>query len=80
MKAVSTTSTSSRLVTSDLAVLIGLSSALFLYHILTAAFSHYGYFIDEFYYIAMLETPGVRLRRSSPARGLPAGREPRHTR
>ncbi len=47
-----TPSKSCRLSTTDLTILIGLSSVLFLYHILTAAFSHYGYFIDEFYYIA----------------------------
>jgi hypothetical protein len=33
-------------------ILGGLSLSLFLYHILTGAFSAYGYFIDEFYYIA----------------------------
>jgi 4-amino-4-deoxy-L-arabinose transferase-like glycosyltransferase len=36
----------------DLLVLAGLSLSLFLYHILTSALSSYGYFIDEFYYIA----------------------------
>ena len=33
-------------------ILGGLSLTIFLYHILTGAFSAYGYFIDEFYYIA----------------------------
>ncbi len=36
----------------DFLVLSGLSFALFLYLMLTAAFSGYGYFIDELYYIA----------------------------
>lgn len=36
----------------DLLILFGLSSSLFLYHILTGALSAYGYFIDELYYIA----------------------------
>jgi 4-amino-4-deoxy-L-arabinose transferase-like glycosyltransferase len=36
----------------DLLILIGLSLSLFLYHILTGALSGYGYFIDEFYYVA----------------------------
>ncbi|HMK38705.1 MAG TPA: glycosyltransferase family 39 protein [Bacteroidota bacterium] len=36
----------------DLLVLSGLSLGLLLYHLLTGAFSAYGYFIDEFYYIA----------------------------
>ena len=37
---------------SDLFILAGLSFCLFLYHILTSAFSGYGYFIDELYFIA----------------------------
>ena len=37
---------------SDLLILAGLSFSLFLYHILTSALSGYGYFIDEFYFIA----------------------------
>src|SRR5512136_261462 len=36
----------------ELLILAGLSLSLFLYHLLTAALSGYGYFIDEFYYIA----------------------------
>lgn len=36
----------------DLLILAALSFVLVLYHILTSAFSGYGYFIDEFYYIA----------------------------
>jgi len=36
----------------DLLVLAGLSLSLFVYHILTSTLSSYGYFIDEFYYIA----------------------------
>lgn len=36
----------------DLLILTGLSLSLFVYHILTSALSSYGYFIDEFYYIA----------------------------
>jgi 4-amino-4-deoxy-L-arabinose transferase-like glycosyltransferase len=36
----------------DLAILTALSFFIFLYHILTGALSSYGYFIDEFYYIA----------------------------
>jgi 4-amino-4-deoxy-L-arabinose transferase-like glycosyltransferase len=36
----------------DVLILSGLSFVLFLYYMLTAAFSGYGYFIDEFYYIA----------------------------
>jgi hypothetical protein len=33
----------------DLLILVGVSLSLFLYHLLTAALSGYGYFIDEFY-------------------------------
>lgn len=33
--------------------------ALFFYHLLTAAFSSYGYFIDEFYYIACAKRPAL---------------------
>jgi hypothetical protein len=36
----------------DLRILTGLSLGLFCYHMLTAVLSSYGYFIDEFYYIA----------------------------
>ncbi len=36
----------------DFLILSGLSLTLFLFHILTSALSGYGYFIDEFYYIA----------------------------
>jgi hypothetical protein len=36
----------------DLLILAGLSLSLFLYHMLTGALSSYGFFIDEFYYIA----------------------------
>jgi hypothetical protein len=36
----------------DLLILAALSLSLFLYHILTSTISSYGYFIDEFYYIA----------------------------
>ena len=36
----------------DFLILALLSSALFFYHILTSAWSSYGYFIDELYYIA----------------------------
>ena len=36
----------------DFVILSGLSLALFLYLMVTAAFSGYGYFLDEFYYIA----------------------------
>ena len=36
----------------DCLILLGISSGLFLYFMLTAIFSGYGYFIDEFYYIA----------------------------
>ena len=36
----------------ELLLLLGLSFGLFLYQVLTAAFSPYGYFIDELYYIA----------------------------
>jgi dolichyl-phosphate-mannose--protein O-mannosyl transferase len=36
----------------DLFILTTLSLALFLYHILTSAWSGYGFFIDEFYYVA----------------------------
>ncbi len=36
----------------DYLILLGISSGLFLYFMLTAIFSGYGYFIDEFYYIA----------------------------
>ncbi|RPH38277.1 hypothetical protein EHM92_00400, partial [bacterium] len=39
-------------VQSDFILLSGLSFGLFLYLMLTAAFSGYGYFIDELYYIA----------------------------
>ncbi len=41
-----------RLNRNDLAVLVAMSLGLTLYHLLTSAFSAYGYFIDEFYYIA----------------------------
>jgi len=41
-----------RLEKNDLLILAGLSVGLFLYHILTSAWSSYGYFIDELYYIA----------------------------
>jgi 4-amino-4-deoxy-L-arabinose transferase-like glycosyltransferase len=36
----------------DLLILAGLSISLLLYHLLTSALSAYGYFIDEFYYVA----------------------------
>lgn len=36
----------------DLLILTGLSSGLFLYLMVISTFSSYGYFIDEFYYIA----------------------------
>lgn len=36
----------------DLFILCGLSLIIFLYQMFTSAFSGYGYFIDEFYYIA----------------------------
>jgi len=36
----------------ELLLLLGLSLVIFLYQVLTAAFSPYGYFIDELYYLA----------------------------
>ena len=36
----------------DLLILLSISTSVLLYHILTSALSGYGYFIDEFYYIA----------------------------
>jgi 4-amino-4-deoxy-L-arabinose transferase-like glycosyltransferase len=47
-----TTATSGSLGKTDLLILTGLSLALFSYHMLTSTLSSYGYFIDEFYYIA----------------------------
>jgi len=48
----SVTSKPSRLSRNELLVLLGLSGSLFVYQLLTAALSPYGYFIDELYYIA----------------------------
>jgi len=42
----------SRLSRNEALVLLGLSFGLFLYQVITAAFSQYGYFIDELYYVA----------------------------
>lgn len=41
-----------RFVRNDLLILFGFSLSVFLYDMLTSALSSYGYFIDEFYYIA----------------------------